>query len=333
MPNESLMLLTTVAETEAPFEPDTIERPTSQQAFIVANTIGSTQEEIKNHHVIPVFIKDNEPVISHHDFIEAMQQATSEVFVHENILSPSVRLSHPIKGRIPEAKNKAAKDLLEHEKTLYYERMAFAIEIATVQEQVAGNMLKLTVGGVKSYQQDNLYNKKGVGEHFKIFIGFQNKVCTNLCIWTDGFQRDVRVNDPLQLKQKILEMFYRYDMNQHINFLHSLDQYELTERQFAQLIGKCRLYQHLSPEQRNGLPELQFGDAQINTIARDYYRDKSFCKSNNGNINLWRLYNLFTGANKSSYIDTFLDRNANATAFVGNIKNALVSQQYNWFLE
>lgn len=46
----------------------------------------------------------------------------------ETILEPTVRLSHPITGRIPEAKDKPARELLEHEKTLFYERMAFLIE-------------------------------------------------------------------------------------------------------------------------------------------------------------------------------------------------------------
>lgn len=331
MHSETALSTISTNNTKAPFELNTIEN-TSERSFILANTIGSTVEEIKTQHVIPVFIKDNEPVISHYDFIDAMQQAAFETFIEDSVMKPSIRLSHPIKGRIPEAKNKPAKDLLEHEKTLYYERMAFTMEIGSIQEQVAGNTLLLTVGGVKSYQQDNLYNKKGVGEHFKIFIGFQNVVCTNLCVWTDGFQSDVRVNSVQQLKQSILELFNRYDVNHHINFLHSLDQYELTEKQFAQLIGRCKLYQCLTPAQRNGLPELQFGDSQLSAVAKDYYRDESFCRSENGNINLWRLYNLFTGANKSSYIDTFLDRNANATEFISNIKNALVHQQHNWFL-
>lgn len=332
MNSETALLITsTNKNSSAPFELDTIESA-SEKSFIMANTIGSTQDEMKSQHIIPVFIKDNEPVISHSDFIEAMQSATEEIFSGETILSPSIRLSHPIKGRVPEAKNKPAKDLLEHEKTLYYERMAFTIEINSVQEQVAGNNLKLTVGGVKSYHQDNLYNKKGTGEHFKFFIGFENSVCTNLCVWTDGYQSDVRVNSVQQLKQLIFELFHRYDINHHINFMHSLDQYELTEKQFAQLIGRCKLYHCLTPAQRNGIPELLFGDTHISTVAKDYYRDESFCRSENGNINLWRLYNLFTGANKSSYIDTFLDRNANATEFIGTIKNAIVHNESNWFL-
>jgi hypothetical protein len=303
-----------------------------ERAFILANTVRSSKDEMKREHVIPVFIKDNEPVISHVDFIETMHDAVVEVFHGETILKPAVRLSHPVKGRIPEAKNKPAKELLEHEKTLYFERMAFTIEIPTVQENVSGNSLKLMVGGVKAYNQDNLYNKKGTDEHFKIFIGFQNKVCTNLCVWSDGFVGDLKVKDAKQLKDGIMKLLYNYDMQQQLTFLHGLDNYALTEHQFAQVIGRCRLYQHLPYQQKLEIPALHLSDTQLNAVAKDYYRDVSFCKDDHGDINLWRLYNLFTGANKSSYIDTFLDRTVNATSFIGEIKNAVAHKQTNWFL-
>src|SRR5688572_13081445 len=119
----------------------------SERAFILANTERSSLEQIRREHVIPVFIKDNEPVISHTDFIDITSSAVADVFRGETILKPSVRVSHPIKGRIPEAKNKPAKDLLVHEKTLYYERMAFTIEVASVESTVSANPLKLMVGG------------------------------------------------------------------------------------------------------------------------------------------------------------------------------------------
>ena len=104
----------------------------TDKPFIQANTIESSLDEIKHNHIIPVFIKDNEPVISHHDFINATWDVVAEHYSGEFILPPAIRLSHPIKGRIPEAKDKPANQLLDHEKTLYYERMAFVIEIASV---------------------------------------------------------------------------------------------------------------------------------------------------------------------------------------------------------
>lgn len=51
-----------------------------------------------------------------------------------------------------------------------------------------------------------------------------------------------------------------------------------------------------------------------------------------GNINLWRFYNLLTGANKSSYIDTFLDRTVNALSFTQVLLNSLRTGQYLWYL-
>src|SRR5207344_1156852 len=114
-----------------------------------------------------------------------------------------VRLSHPIKGRAPEAKNKRVVDLIEAEKTIYYERMAFVIEIPSITQDLSGNQLSLTLGGVKAYNLDNLYNRKGADEHFKFFVGFQNKVCTNLCIWSDGYSGEIKVKSLKQLKSAI----------------------------------------------------------------------------------------------------------------------------------
>ncbi len=76
-----------------------------------------------------------------------------------------------------------------------------------------------------------------------------------------------------------------------------------------------------------------FGDAQIGMIAKDYYQDKSFCRRGDGSICLWNVYNLFTGANKQSYIDTFLDRGVNAFEFVENLAHSIESKANSWFLK
>lgn len=107
----------------------------SGASFIEANTIESSFEEIRNDHIIPVFIKDNEPLISHSDFIQTTMNAVQDYYANETILKPNIRVSHPIKGRVPNAKNKAANELFEHEKTLYYERMAFIIEIPSISNE------------------------------------------------------------------------------------------------------------------------------------------------------------------------------------------------------
>ena len=78
---------------------------------------------------------------------------------------------------------------------------------------------------------------------------------------------------------------------------------------------------------------MEFGDGQLNIIARNYYHDDAFCRNNDGTINLWKVYNLFTEANKNSYIDTFLDRALNATDFLNGISKALQGNpEYQWFI-
>lgn len=304
----------------------------TDKPFIQANTVESSMEEIRGGHVIPVFIKDNKPVISHGDFIESTLEIVSEIYAGETIMKPAVRLSHPIKGRIPEAKDKPASALLEHEKTLYYERMAFIIEVPTIHDDIDGNQLSLTIGGVKAYNLDNLYSKKGADEHFKVFIGFKNTVCTNLCVWTDGYMNDLKVRSAGQLKGCIRSLVENYNASYHMHAMRKLTGYSLSETQFAHLVGRCRMYNHLPNGMKNDITPLLLSDTQLGTVVKDYYRDASFCKDSEGNINLWRMYNLFTGSNKSSYIDTFIDRSVNSFRFVEDIRFALEKKSSNWFL-
>lgn len=303
------------------------------RALIEANTSVVSLDEVRHQHIIPVFVKDNEPLISHGDFISATMDAISDTFRGERILYPQVRVSHPIKGRIPDAKDKPASQLQEREKTLYYERMIFAVEIPSISDTVGGNMLSLTVGGVKAYNLDNLYNRKGTDEHFKVFIGFQNKVCTNMCVWTDGYQSDLRVKNLDQLRMAIYLMLQTYNQSNLLHRVRALPEYTLTEQQFALLLGRCRMCQHLPNSTKQHIPPLLFGDTQLGAVCKDYYRDESFCRESDGSLNLWRLYNLFTGANKSSYIDTFLDRSVNALQFVEQVRSGLDGHGTNWYLQ
>lgn len=301
-------------------------------SFIKANTQGISLNEISNKHIIPVFIKDNEPVISHTEFIQTVVKAVKAVFPKETVLSPSIRISHPVKGRVPEAKHKAAKDLQEREKTIYYERMAFTIEIPSISTEVGENKLNLTIGGIKAYNLDNLYCKSTADQHFKVFIGFKNMVCTNLCISTDGYLSNLKVKNINQLYNGVYLLLKDYNAVELSDKLKSFINYNISERQFANLVGRCRMYRHMPEHERKQLPDLMFGDSQINTVCKDYYSDNSFCSNPDGSINLWKLYNLFTNANKSSYVDYFMDRNVNAYELVTQIQQSLGNSEHCWFL-
>jgi hypothetical protein len=300
--------------------------------FIEANTSEIGLYNLKNDCVIPVFSKDNERTIAHQEFIEIAQNCLSKVFPHHSFDKPEIRVSHQIKGRIPEAIHKNVTDLLDHERTQYFERMAFIIRVPSIVDTINGNEIALTIGGVRSYNLENLYNKKSF-EKFKFFIGFQNKVCCNLCVWSDGFIDDMRVTSYQELQAKILTLIQNYNAEKHLLEMKELSQHSLTETQFAQLVGRTRLYQHLPKNEKSIIPSLNFTDGHINTIAKDYYEDASFSRNEQGDINLWNVYNLFTQANKSSYIDTFLDRNVNAFDFTQGIQKALIGNgDYHWFL-
>ena len=312
--------------------PNNLSRDKEITPFIVANTIEVPLHHLKQDCIIPVFSKDNEKTIAHQEFIESVLTAISKVFPHHSISTPEIRVSHQIKGRTPDAIHLNAKDLLDHQKTIYYERMAFVINIPSIVDSINGNELTLSVGGVRSYNLENLYNKKTL-EKFKFFIGFQNKVCLNMCINTDGFKEDLRVSSASELQHKVIEVMQNYNAELHLMEMKEFTQDYLSEHQFAQLIGKSRLYQHLPKSEKQKIPMLNFNDSHINTMAKDYYEDKNFCRLDDGRINLWDVYNLFTQANKSSYIDTFLDRNLNAFDFTKGIQKTLNGNlDYHWFL-
>jgi len=310
---------------------DVIEGHSKQ--FIEANTSAVTLGHLKNDCVVPVFSKDNEVTISHVNFIETVFEAATKIFPRERIGTPEIRVSHIIKGRTPEAVHKSVNELTEADKTLYYERMAFVMEIPTICEDINGNRLNLSIGGVRAYNHENLYSKKTF-EKFKIFIGFKNMVCCNLCISTDGYREEIRAMSHLELLQQVISLFQHYNASRHLQLMNSFNRHSLTEHQFAQLIGKGKLYQCLPPKERKQLPNLEMTDSHMNIIARNYYRDDAFCRNKDNSINLWNVFNLFTSANKSSYIDTFLNRGANATDFIQGISEALQGNNgYKWFLE
>ena len=304
----------------------------SSSAFIGANTIDVNLQEIQRQHIIPVFSKDNEPLISHGDFIQTTYDVINHCFKGEDILSPSIRVSHPIKGRTPEARYKPASQLEDHEKTIYYERAMFVFEIPSIQRTIDGQTLSLTIGGVKCYGDDKLNNKKGSAEHFKIFIGFSVKVCSNLCVWSDGAQVKLVVKSQGELMDAIMSMINHYNPESHLRAMQRLTEHNLIEAQFAQVLGRARLYNYLPNEIKKQIPPLLFTDTQLSSVAKDYFQDQSFCRNDAGDINLWRMYNLFTGANKSSYVDSFLERSVNAFEFTHQLQAGLEGGNTNWYL-
>jgi len=302
----------------------------SQGNFIEANTKQVTLNHIKSECIIPVY-SDNETTIAHSEFIEATKSIVQDNFMGHKVLEPNIRISHTIRGRIPSAIGKPLKELKPEEKTIYYQRCAFMIEVPSLFENVNNNKLSLTIGGVRALNQENLYSKRNL-EKFKVFIGFKNSVCTNLCISTDGLDADIRVSSVAELKEKISLIINQFNKDKFLGNMERMSKFSLNELQFAHTIGKMRMYQHLSKPEKVGKLALAMNDNQIGTMVKNYYEDVNFSRNNSREINLWNFYNLMTEANKSSYIDSNLERNANAFEFVNELSNAMQNQAENWFL-
>jgi hypothetical protein len=152
---------------------------------------------------------------------------------------------------------------------------------------------------------------------------------------TDGLCDEIKVMNISDLMAKIIELIVSYNAKAHLDLMRSLQNYSLTESQFAQFLGKSRLYQCLPSEQKRFLPKFLMTDTQINLVAKNYYTDEDFRVDKAGeNLSMWNVYNLLTTANKSSYIDNFSERALNATHISDGIVKALNGEtRYKWFIE
>ena len=308
------------------------EQPAKRSPFIEANTTEVTLDHLKNDCIIPTFAKDNEVCISHQSFIESVYEAARDFYHGETICTPEIRTSHIVRGRIPEAINKRVDQLLESDKTMYYERMIFNIEIPSISRNVNGNRLNLCITGCKSYARDNLSGKM-TAQKFNIAVGFLNLTCTNQCLSTDGYKEEIKATSSRGLYQFTLDLFGQYNVAKHIHLMQSLGDTMLSEKQFCQILGRMRLYNYLPQHQQRTLPRLLITDSQINNVAKQYIHDENFA-GNNGELSMWMFYNLITGANKNSYLDSFLGRSVNATEVSVGLTEALNhrDEAYSWFI-
>ena len=317
---------------EAVIVEDTIIRTPSHLHFIEANTSEVTLQHLRADCITPVFAKDNELSLNHALLIDTIQEAVQDYFRGETVDAAAIRVSHPCSGRIPEAIHKPASQLLESDKTLYYERCAFSIDVPSIWQEVNGNRLNLSIVGVRAYNHTNLMSKK-VPEAIKLGIGFSNQVCCNLCLFTDGYKDDLKVSNTSELYKAALELFNNFNTAKQIHLMQQLGSSTMSQHTFCQILGKARLYQCLSSNAQKRLPRMLLTDTQINTVAKSYITDENF-GTNGAELNMWQFYNLLTGANKSSYIDSFLDRSLNASELALGINAALHGdEQYKWFIE
>ncbi len=313
---------------------NTLELETQQHPnFIESNTEQITLSEIADKCIVPTF-SDNSLTISHQDFCGAVYKAAENVF---GALTPiECRVSHPINGRIPTALNKKTQDLADNEKTIYYQRLAWIAKVANLTRNINGQEIHLTIGGVRAYSEDKLYNRPSALK-FKIFVGWQVRVCSNLMLQTNGFSGTIDCMTNADIHQKALELFSSFnpEKDNNLDALAELQDTRMTEEQFCHILGRLRLYQALPLAQQREIPQVILGDQAINEVTRQYVSNPNFGrKSGDDGISTWDFMQLLTEAAKGSYIDRWLDRNANCIEFATGIRKALryEDSEFDWFL-
>ena len=288
-------------------------------SFLEANTDAITMNELANKCVVPTWA-NQELTIAHQDFISCVHDAASSFYAGERLNSPDIRVSHIVRGRVPQALGKKASELLECEKTQFYQRLAFAFTIPTITETVRGQRLEL-------YRAT-----KGI-EKFSVFVGWRVHVCSNQVLTGEGLKYNMEVTNISELYRNVLELFHSFNPAKEIHLMQTLTDTSLSETQFAQIVGRMRMYQALSPARQKAVPRLLITDSQINSVCRDYYHNEVFGAKDNA-ISMFDFHNLLTQANKGSYIDTYLQRAVNATEVSVGLNNVLqgIDNKYAWFL-
>ena len=219
----------------------------------------------------------------------------------------------------------------KRKRLFYYERCAFIIEIPEITAEIGGNLLSLSIGGIRALNQENLYSKKSF-EKFKLFIGFKNSICTNLCISTDGFSNTIRASSTNEVMSKAYDLFTNYNKEEHFLYIAKMLDYSLSEKEFAHLIGRMKMFSFIDKKGKNNICPLGLTDSQIGKIVKEYYHCPNFGRKEDGSLPYWNLYNLLTEAIKSSYIDSYLERSVNAYGLVQELAFSIDNGTSNWYL-
>ena len=265
--------------------------------FIEGNTSAITLDDLKTKCIIPSFGITNELTLSHQEIAQSMYKAAAEKFGRGNLTEMDFRVSHPISGRTPNAIHKRKEDLLDHEKTLFYQRIAACMTVKSMSRTICGENTDLTIGFVRSYHTTNLYGSK-VPEKITIYCGTSVRVCSNLCLTVNGLKDNIECLTAADVYQNASELLDSYQANseQDIESLEGLGRTRINTSQFSMLIG---------------------------------------LKKGEDSINCFELLQCFNEACKQSYIHNWLPKNQNCTDLCLNVQRVLEGDNenpYSWFL-
>ena len=305
-----------------------------QNPFILGNSVEVDIDRLQEDYLVPVFSRDNVESISHTDFISTVFDAAQEFFQGQQFNNPIIRCSHELKVRTKFGAGKLMENLSPEDSGSYMQRMMFVIEIPSISYTVNGNTLNLQIVGVRNYADVNLLGNSSQKQTFSVGLGFNNTICTNGLLRSDGCNLAIKVTNTADLLKYCLEVFRGYDWEGHVKEMATLDQIQITVPVLAQFLGRCRMYNALPGREKLALnlPEFILPEAQINSFVRDYYSDENF-GGFGSEISAWNFYQLLTNY-KNNYIDLAMPRTINAYDTALGISKAIKKEDpaWSWFI-
>lgn len=93
---------------------------------------------------------------------------------------------------------------------------------------------------------------------FKVFVGWQVRVCSNLMLTCDGNSGSIECMTEADIMQKTLELYNGFEpmMDETLQRLEDLHDTPISEELFCKIIGRMRLYQALPVKEQKELPPL-----------------------------------------------------------------------------
>ena len=301
-----------------------------QNPFILGNTKEVDLSSLENDYLTPVFSRDNVETISHSETISTVLDAAQSFYQGEQFNTPLVRCSHEMKVRTRYGAGKLVESLGPEDTGSYLQRMMFLIEIPSISHVVNGNLLHLQIVGVHNYNEINLLGNSSQKQTFSIGVGFINTVCCNGLLKTDGCNLQIKVTNTADLYRYCMEIFSRYNYQQHLDQMKSLNETIIDVHTLAQFLGRARMAAALpnSMKSQLSLPEFILPEAQLNSMIRDYYTDENFGGFGK-EITAWQFYQLLTNF-KNNYIDLAMPRTINAWDTTQGIVRSIRKEDPSW---
>jgi len=301
--------------------------------FIEANSAAVSWKELTEESILPSYA-DGEIVVPHSHFIQALVMAAHDALPQDTFGPVEIRASHLTQGRVPSAIYKKTSELLESDKTKYWERICFCVQITSRQTTILGEPCTLTFGGCRSLQDINFHSRKS-SEVFQAYISFRARICSNLMIsLQDGLKDRIEATGPAEIYAAAYQLFSQFNAEENLRSLDGLGRTRITVDQFTHLIGKLRYYNCLSTADKRELPfQIELGDSQVYAATRNFVSGH-FGLNGRDSVDLFQMLNCFNQASKSSYLHNFLLKNANCTELALGVQRSLegTNHDYDWLL-